>query len=258
MIEALRDVFGHWEFLKQLTLLQLRARYRGSILGFLWALLVPLFFFGSMTIVFSFINGVPMHIFGIYLFSGYVAWQFFATTATQASGCILQNAHLITRIRTPNAVYPFVTVLVNLVEFAASMVVLLAFMLYWNSPITPALLVLPLSCFLLIVFVTGVSFAFAATNVFFRDFSFIWTTVSFVWFFFTPILYPYERIPVSFRPYFEMNPFLPYVRLFQEPINSGVFPSAQTIGIAAIYALVMFVFGTFFFVRSQRSFYLYV
>ena len=258
MTAAFQDVIDHREFVKELVHHSLRARYRGSFLGFLWTLLTPLLFFISFTFVFSFINRADMRTFGIYFFSGYVPWAFFVAAASQATISVLSYAHLITRIRTPKMVYPAVVVIANCIDFLAGLFLIFVLMYLLGTPFTAALAILPLSFLLLLVFVAGMSYAFAAINVFMRDFSFIWNSINIIWFFCTPILYPIDRIPPHVRPYFELNPILPFIRMFQEPVCNGVLPSADTVLLAGTYAALAFVFGTSLYLKSQKSFYRYI
>jgi ABC-type polysaccharide/polyol phosphate export permease len=127
-----------------------------------------------------------------------------------------------------------------------------------GSKFTAALLFLPAAVLILSVFVLGLSYLFAAANVFLRDFAFMWTTVSFLWFVCSPIMYPMEAIAPENQKYFEMNPLLPLIRLFQDPMGKGVLPQPETILLACVYAAVTFVLGTSIFARSQRSFYSYL
>jgi ABC-type polysaccharide/polyol phosphate export permease len=106
--------------------------------------------------------------------------------------------------------------------------------------------------------VLGVSFLFAAVNVFLRDFQFLWTSVSFLWFFFTPILYRITVLPAHVRPYFAMNPLVPFISLFQKPICDGALPPLATLGLAILYSVTMLGVGLTAFSRSERLFYLYL
>jgi ABC-type polysaccharide/polyol phosphate export permease len=94
--------------------------------------------------------------------------------------------------------------------------------------------------------------------VFLRDFQFLWASVTFLWFFFSPILFPLANIPEGPRAYFALNPMVPFLQLFQDPISRGLFPPSGVWMHAVIYTVVALVAGTFFFNRSQDSFYLYL
>jgi ABC-2 type transport system permease protein len=138
------------------------------------------------------------------------------------------------------------------------MVVVLGYMALVGAKFTPALASIPVAIIVMGVFVLGVSFLFAAVNVFLRDFQFLWASISFLWFFFTPILYHITMLPAHVRPYFAMNPLVPFINLFQKPICDGVLPPLATFGLAILYSLTMLGVGLTVFSRSERTFYLYL
>jgi len=194
----------------------------------------------------------------LFFFAGYMPWLFFVNGTMAATACIVGNAHYVNRIYVPRLIFAIATTLVNLTDFAAGMVVVFGYMALVKVDFSPALATIPISILVMGVFVLGVSFLFAALNVFLRDFQFLWASVSFLWFFFTPILYRITALPAYVRPYFEMNPVLPFIRLFQQPICDGALPSMNTFGLALLYSVAMLGIGLAAFSRSERSFYLYL
>jgi ABC-2 type transport system permease protein len=195
---------------------------------------------------------------GLYFFAGYIPWMFFLAATVGATTAIVGNAQYVNRIYVPRAIFPIAIVLVGFVDLLAGLGVVLAYMISTGAAFTPALAILPLSVVVLAVFLLGMAFFCASVNVFVRDFQYLWATLTFLWFFFTPILYPLSTIPATVRPYFEMNPVLPFIALFQEPICHGAIPPVGTIGLAGIYAVAALVLGAGVFFRSERSFYLYL
>jgi len=179
-------------------------------------------------------------------------------SATAANFSVAGNAHYVTKIAVPNAIFPIATVLINLVDFVAAIPVLLGVMWFAGAEIKPALLILPVSMIILAIFVTGISFLFATVNVFLRDFSLLWGSAGFFLFFFTPILYKISTIPEGPRRFFEWNPMVPLLQLFQDPVSNGVLPDAQTFLISIVLATLALLAGLVAFARSQRSFYLYL
>jgi|HigsolmetaAR202D_1030399.scaffolds.fasta_scaffold22679_2 ABC-type polysaccharide/polyol phosphate export systems, permease component len=258
MSHQIKQILDYREFIIQYTLQQLRTRYRGSVLGFLWTLLNPLFVSLALTIVFSFLNRQDMRSFGVYFFAGYIPWTFFAAATSASTMSIVGNANYVNRIFIPKGAFPIVTLFVNLLDLVAGLAVVFLLMLAFGAKFSAAMLFLPVSVIALIILVLGLSFLFATINVFVRDFSFFWASFSFLLFFFTPILYKLSALPPDARRYFEANPVLPFIRMFQEPIASGVVPSGETVLLATLYALVALVLGSTIFFRSQKSFYLYL
>jgi lipopolysaccharide transport system permease protein len=254
----IREALDNREFLKEFTLQQLRSRYRNSVLGYLWALIIPLLVFATFAFIFSVVNRLNARSFAPYFFGGYLPWLLFVNTSSGAMTAIVGNSHLITRIKAPKSIFPISILLVNLVEFAGFTVATLAIMALLRADFSPAMLFLPIASAILLLLVLGVCFLFATINVFLRDFSFLWYPVSFLWFFCTPIIFPLSQLTPEHRKYFELNPMLPFIQLFQDPISKGVLPSLETIVVSIIYAVILYVFGSAVFARSQKSFYAYL
>ena len=255
---SIREALDNREFLKEFTLQQLRSRYRNSVLGYLWALILPLALFAMFTFIFAVVNRLDTRTYAPFFFAGYLPWLLFVNTANAATTSVVGNAHIITKIRAPKSIFPLSALLVNLIEFGGFVVATLFLMALLNAKFSLAMLFVPVAAAILVVFVLGIAFLFATIQVFFRDFMFLWTTVSFLLFFSTPILFPLTQVAPAFRPYFELNPLLPFVRMFQEPISKGVLPTPETVVVSMLYAVVLFVFGAAVFSRAQKSFYSYL
>ncbi|HYP13207.1 MAG TPA: ABC transporter permease [Bryobacteraceae bacterium] len=257
-MEVIRETIEHKEFLKQFTLQQLRGRYRGSALGFLWTFFIPVLTLAAFTLFFSIINRgnggsrLPM------VLSAYAPWLFFTTATGMAIYSIVANSVYITKVRSPKSILPLSMVVISLIELAAFVLALLLFVPLVGGSIGPAVLFLPVSIVLLSVFTLGFCLLVATMNVFLRDVALLWVPLSLVWFLLTPIFYRIEDVPAEFRVLLEANPILPFIRLFQDPIAHGVLPSAETIVMATLYAVIMFSFGSAIFTKSQKSFYSYV
>jgi lipopolysaccharide transport system permease protein len=254
----LREALDNREFLKEFTLQQLRGRYRNSVLGYLWALLIPLMMFATFAFIFAVVNRLDSRTYAPFFFAGYLPWLLFINTSNAATISVVANAHIITRIRAPKSVFPVSALLVNLIEFGGFVAATLILMVLLKAKFTLAMLFIPVAAAILVVFVLGIAFLFATIQVFFRDFMFLWSTLSFLLFFCTPILFPLTQIAPAFRPFFELNPLLPFVRMFQDPISLGQLPSLDTIIVSVLYSVVLFVFGAAVFSRAQKSFYSYL
>jgi lipopolysaccharide transport system permease protein len=259
MIGSFREIFDYREFVREYTMQVLRSRYRGSVLGFFWTLLNPVLLCITYIVVFTVVMHVNVHQFIPYFLGSYIPWLFFVNAGSSATFAIIGNAHYVSRTYVPKGSFPIANVLINLVDFVISLA-FVALLLAAIAPerITPALLFLPISTLILIMFVTGVSYLFATLNVFFRDFSFVWTSVSTMWFFFSPILYRMDQITPAMRPVFGANIIVPFLKLFQDPIAYGVVPSMETVLSASLCAAIVFILGASAFFRSEKQFYMYV
>jgi ABC-2 type transport system permease protein len=256
-MQIFRELISYKEFLREFTMQQMRSRYRGSLLGFAWTLIVPFVILASLGFVFSYINKADMKSFWPFFLGGFVPWMFFSSAIGASMGSVVANAYFVTRIHAPKAVFPVAAYVMSLIEavgFAASALVLLAL---FKHQFTTTLLFLPISAALLLPFVLGTCLLVSAANVFFRDVGFIWASTSMLMFFCTPIFFPLNALPAPVRPFFEANPLYPFVRLFQDPLL-GTIPPADITVTAALYAGIVLALGASVFSRSEKSFYLYL
>ena len=258
MLDRIRAVFEYRDFFKQFVLQQLRQRYQSSVLGFLWTVLNPLLIYASFCIIFSYINHWDLKGYGIYFFSGYMAWTFFSTATLLAADSVVANASYVTRVYVPKAVFPLSSIAVSLVDLLASFAVLGVLMYVLGAGFSPALLILPVSALLLTIFVCGVCLLAAMSTVFLRDFRHFFNSVLFIWFFFCPILYRASVVPPEARPYFALNPMLPFIRLFQAPISGGVLPAWSDLIASVAIAFGTAIVGLFLFFKTENRFYYYV
>jgi ABC-type polysaccharide/polyol phosphate export permease len=256
-MQIFRELMGYKEFLREFTLQQLRSRYRGSILGFAWTLLVPLASLAAFGFVFSFISRANMSTFWPFFVGGFVPWSFFLSALNNSVVSVVYNPHFVTRVYAPKAVFPASGFLIALIEglaFAISAAMMLVLM---GHPFHATIMFLPVAAAIFLPFALGACLLLSAANVFFRDIGFLWAASSTILFFSTPILYPIQAVPAGFRPLFEANPLYPMVRIFQDPLL-GTLPPADITATAALYAVIMLTLGASVFSRSEKSFYLYL
>ena len=125
--------------------------------------------------------------FPVYLISGIIVFSFFTECVTLGMDAIVMNASLITKVAIPKLIFPFSRALSSLINFLISLLPLLLLMLLTGVRVSPALLLLPLMIALLFLFALGVTLVMATLNVFFRDTRFLWSVISLLWTYATPI-----------------------------------------------------------------------
>lgn len=259
MVQFFRDIAQHREFLREHVLQSLRARYRGSVLGFIWTLLNPMLICLAFAFIFSRVNHADVEHFLPYFLAGFVPWTFFTGSTTGATAAIVGNATYVNRMYVPKGIFPVSVVLVNLVDMLAGLVsFFLIVMVAFPHQLHASALFLPVPLVIMTVFVTGVALLLATVNVFFRDFQFLWSSIIFLWFFLVPILFMPENTPDAVRALNQFNVMYPMIRMFQDPLARGVLPPVDILGLAAAYAVVTLIAGSAAFFRWQREFYMYV
>jgi ABC-type polysaccharide/polyol phosphate export permease len=258
MMRQIKSLYDYRDFFSQLVYQQLLQRYSGSILGFLWTLINPLLVFASFSIIFSLLNHWDLRDYGVYFFSGYLFWNFFANSCLQGAESVVGNAGYVTRLYVPRMLFPLVSLVVNLVDLGAGLLILFGLMAYLRMPFTPALLALPGFLLIATVFVAGAAMLCAVCNVFLRDFRHVLNAGLFLWFFFSPILWKMDRMPVEARSYLDYNPVLPFLMLFQSSIWAGHLPPATAVLASLAIAFTTFFAGVAIFFQKEREFYYYL
>jgi ABC-type polysaccharide/polyol phosphate export permease len=253
----LGELFAGRGLLWMLVRQQLTQRYEGSLLGYLWALLNPVLVYCSFTFVFSQLNHWDVRDYGIYFFSGYLVWSFFSNSCLSAADSIVANSVYVTRIYAPRALFPLASVAVNLIDWLASFLVLLV-MAAALGKLSWTLLFVPVALALTLTFVTGAALLCAWWNVILRDFRHLLSSLFFVWFFCSPILWKSSDMPVAVQILLRANPIVPFLRLFQAPIWGGQLPGGLDLGIAAMLAGLSLFAGFQGFIRSEHTFYYFL
>ncbi|MDQ2750919.1 MAG: ABC transporter permease [Pseudonocardiales bacterium] len=185
-----------WELLAGLIRKDLKVKYQGSVLGFLWSLVNPLVLLVVYTFVFQVVLGTNVPRFGYYLLSGLLIWNAFSGSVGMATDSVVSNSGLVKKVRFPLGVLPLTAVGFNLVHYALQTLVLILAMAVTGdtSFVSPAVFLLVPAILVALVFMTGLSFLVAALNVRYRDTKHIVEVVLMAAFWVSPIVYPVSRV----------------------------------------------------------------
>jgi ABC-2 type transport system permease protein len=214
-----------WELLVQLVRKDLKVKYQGSALGFLWSLANPLLLLGIYYVIFGVVldNGVPA--FPIYLMAGLLPFTAFSSAVSAASGTVVGNAGLVKKVRFPLQVLPLSAVGYAAVHFVLQMGVLLVIAAVFHREVfNPGLVLLVPALALLVLFATALAYLVAALNVRYRDTAHVVEIALLVWFWAQPVLYPLGLVKDALAdrglplwPYF-LNPMATVVTTFQRAV----------------------------------------
>lgn len=252
----LRKAWSYRELLFELVKREIKSRYKQSILGYAWVLLVPLVNLLVLTVVFSFFIRIPTGNipYPIFLFTALVPWTFTANAITFATQGLVSNTTLITKIYLPREIFPIATVFAKLVDYLLTFLILLLFLVIYGVGFKITMLYLPLIFLFHLLLVLGVSFILSAINVFFRDVENVLGVGLTIWMYVTPIIYPPELIPSQFTPIFNLNPMMPIIDAYRNTILYGVAPSWQSFSYAAVFSTLIFFLGYKFFRARSKYF----
>lgn len=252
---GLSDLVRRRELVFLLVGRDLKVRYKRSALGMLWTLVNPLLQMTVYTLVFSTIMRVGVPQFPVFLLSGLLPWSLVSVSATSSAHALLDNQGLIRKIAVPQAVYPLSIVGSKLVDMVLSLLPLaIIAAVLGRTPGPSWLLVLP-AIVLAASFAAGLSLFFSSVTVFFRDVRHLIDILFQIWFYLTPIIYPYEylaKLPhPAIRRLLSLNPATPIVRWFQLVLYEGRVPDLRTVVVATLSAAGALALGAAVFHRFE-------
>ena len=252
------DLLRYRELFGSLFRRDLRAKYKGSVLGLAWSLAHPV----VLMLVYLFVFSVLLRIqtadyehYWLFLLAGLPLWVFFAASLQTASRSLLENANLIRKVKFPRQLVPLASVATQLVGFAVMLAIVVALSLVFLPEARDTVwLALPLGG-LAVVLVAGLSLAVAALNAVYRDVEHLVAALLLPWFFLTPILYSLESIPaVQDHPGLVSlihwgNPLTPPIEAIREPLFFGEPPALADVLYLAVAAVAALALGALVFNR---------
>lgn len=250
--------------LSELVRTDFKLRYQGSILGYAWSLLRPLFMFLILYLVFAVIFKVGKDIpnYPIYLLIGIVLWNFFQEVTSQSLGSIVGRGDLIRKIRIPRWMIVVSASIGALINLALNLAVVLVFVFVSGMDLLATSVLLPLFILEIYIFALGVGLLLAALFVRYRDISYIWDVFIQAGFYATPILYPISLINnVNIQKLVFLNPM---AQTIQGARNVLVTPEAITINnvwqnkwaflMPLLIVIVMLIVGGLYFKSQAKDF----
>jgi ABC-type polysaccharide/polyol phosphate export permease len=252
------DLVRYRELFASLFRRDLRAKYKGSVLGLAWTLAHPLVLMGVYLVVFSVLWRASIASFDhywLFLLCGLPVWVFFSTSLQSASRSLLENANLIRKVRFPRQLLPLSMVATQLVAYVVMLgVVLVLCLVYRPEARDTAWLALPLAA-LAVALVAGLALAVASANAVLRDVEHLVTALLLPWFFLTPVLYDLDGIPGAERhPWLVdlihwANPITPAVLAVRDPLFFGRAPAGTDVAYLVVAAALALGVGALVFRR---------
>ena len=265
MFRNLATLFRYRGLIQSLVSRELKARYRGSVLGFFWSFINPL----MLLLVYSFVfenimdtRGNFLEHYELFLFCGLLPWTWFSSSLLESSGVLISGGNLIKKVLFPAEILPIVTVLSNMVHFFFGLSILAVFLIWNQRPVS----VLELAWFPVVVLVQlimtlGFALLLSALTVHFRDLRDILGNLMTFWFFSTPIIY--SHVKADGTPMFpgiggtllQLNPFTHLAISYQEILYfPGRFGHGFWLLVLGGISIAFFFFGYFVFDRLRDTF----
>jgi lipopolysaccharide transport system permease protein len=252
----LNDLWRYRELLYFLTWRDIKVRYKQTALGAAWAILQPLLTMVLFSVVFGYFAGLPSEgiPYPVFTLTALLPWQLFAYALTQSSTSLVNDKNLITKIYFPRLVIPLSSVLSALLDFAITLLLLIAMMLIYQIPMTWRLLTLPLFVGFALATAMSVSLWLSALNVQYRDVRYTLPFLTQFWMYATPIAYSATIVPERFRWLYSLNPMTGVVEGFRWALLGTESLTIQPILISILAVLALLLGGVMYFKRMEDNF----
>lgn len=253
-MNSLKELYNYREMLFNLIKKDLRTRYKGSVLGFLWTFVNPLLQLVVYTMVFSVIMKVNVDKFYIYLFIALIPWIFFTSSVQGSASSIISNKDLIKKIYFPRIIIPMSVVNGAFMNMLFSMAIVGIALIVSGIGLSKYLFMLPIIMIIEYLFTLGFSFIVSALNVYFRDLEHILGIVIMAWFYITPIVYTADMVPEKYIKLFNLNPMVHIMQVYRDILYYKQMPTFNGLGVVLLISIIMIVAGYILFQKLQKGF----
>jgi lipopolysaccharide transport system permease protein len=257
--EMLREQYDYRELLYQMTRRDLLLRYKQTVMGFGWAVFMPVINTILFSVVFMRVARIDVGVpYPVFAYTGLLAWNFFASALRFSVNSLTANINLVAKVYFPREIFPFSAVIVSAVDFAVGSVLLIAMMAYYRVAPTSAILFLPVVMLVQIILTGAIALLLAMANLFYRDVKYLFEVVITVWMFATSVVYPVDRITGWAGVALRMNPMTPIIDAYRSVLLRGQLPPMTPIAVDAFAAVVLLASIWLLFHRSEFQFAEYI
>ena len=260
MLYNLGQLVRYRGLIQSLVARELKARYRGSVLGFFWSFINPLLLLSIYSFVFAVVlpdtHSKEVEPYALFLFCGILPWTWFSASLAESAGALIAGGNLIKKVLFPAEVLPLVSVLANMLHFFLGLPILAVFLIYyrhWPDPLD--LLWFPVTVLVQLVFTAALALVLSALMVHFRDLRDILSNVLTLWFFATPIIYWIKEAPGLGKRVLDFNPMTHLIVSYQEILFfSGPMGNWRWLLAMGGASVLLFLGGYWLFDRLRDSF----
>ncbi len=253
--EMLRELVEYRDLLLALVRRDLLLRYKQTVMGFGWAVLMPVTYMIVFSVIFTRVvkleTGVP---YPIYVYAGLLPWNLFASSLRFSVNSLTANSTLITKVYFPRELLPFAAILVSLVDFAVGALVLAGLMAWYHVGLHATLVWVPLVVLVQVMFTAAVALLLSMGNLFYRDVKYLLEILITLWMFATSVVYPVSRVGGTLAPVLALNPMTPIIDAYRAVLLHGQAPAMGPFLWAAGVAVALLVVSWVAFHRAEFQF----
>ncbi len=252
-----KELWHYRELLWTLVFRDIRARYKQTYLGPIWAVLKPLISMVLMAAVFGglagFTSGQPNIPYPLFLYAGMIIWTYFLTALPGASQALLNNASILGKIYFPRLYAPIGQVTAPLVDFAIAFLVVFGLFGYYGRWPSWHIVFLPAFVLLAVFASLGFGIWLCGISVRYRDIPYAIPFVLQLWFYVTPVLYPVSRLPEPYRKLVAINPMTSVIDGFRWSLLGISTPNLSVLFVSSGVVILVLVSGLYAFRRAERT-----
>lgn len=254
-MKLIKELWNYREMIISLVKRDLKGRYKGSVMGFLWTMINPLLQLAVYTFVFSVIMPSGVERFYLFLFVALVPWLFFSTCLSTGTTVIFAQQEMVKKIYFPRQILPISFTISQFVNMLLSFVVIFMVLIFSGIKFNfKALACLPIIMLVQFILCLGITFVVSALTVYLRDLEYILSIISMAWMYLTPILYPIENVPEAYRGICYINPMTSIIVAYRDILYSSKVPEMGTLVIAVFMGILLLAIGLVSFEHLQRHF----
>lgn len=254
-MKHLKELYNYRQMIFSLVRKDLRGRYKGSLLGFLWTFINPLLQLFVFTLVFSIIMKAGYEQYYLFLFVALVPWMFFASSIQDGSTSVLRDKEMIKKIYFPREVMPIATVTSGFVNMILTFVVIFIVLFVSGRGLNVlALLCLPVVMLVEYILCLGIAMIVSALTVYFRDLQYILGIIVMALQYLTPVMYGPDMLPDWILPFFQLNPMTPIITIYRDILYWKQVPDLTVLLYSLFLGVIFVTVGYFMFNRLQKGF----
>lgn len=254
-MKVVNELYTYREMVFSLVRRDLKGRYKGSALGFLWTFINPLLQLGVYTLVFSVImkNGITDYY--LFLFVALIPWIFFSTCVSGGASCIMAQKEMVKKIYFPRQVLPLAFVTSQFVNMLLSFLVIIPILFISGKGVNAlALVFLPLIMVIEYVLALGMAMLASAITVYLRDTEYVLGIITMAWQFLSPVIYSIDQVPKEIMPLFLLNPMTSILTAYRDILYYKQIPQISTLLNAVLLGVGLLIFSLIIFDRLSRHF----
>ncbi len=251
--EMINSIWKSKSIIFYMSIMDLKLKYKGTMIGSFWSILEPLAQLGILFLVFNFLYASEEN-FIIYLFNGLIMVHLFSRVSTQAMNSMPSKKSILLSLKIEKIIFPLTNVLTNIWILGIEVVIFVGFLILFNIPYTPTMIFFPLVLALLIILTTGLSLILSVVRVYFKDFQNFWSIITMALIFITPVFWYVKDMPENIAFFFLLNPLALLMEISHKLILFGEYPTINEVLYSIVTTFSILILGIFIFNKKEKKF----